>query len=54
MEFNPEQQPVMHSVDASKCKSIKELGTLLNALGLAMSAEYAEANGLTHLLKIEE
>ena len=56
MEFNPEQpeQPQMYGVDATKAKSIKELGTLLNALGLGMTKEYAEVNGLTHLLKIEE
>ena len=55
MEFNPEQteQPKLYSVDASRVKSIEELGTLLNALGLGMTMEYAEANGLTHLLVIE-
>ena len=54
MEFSSEQQPVMYSVDASKCKSVKELGMLLNALGLGMTKEYADENGLTHLLKIQE
>ena len=56
MEYNPEQteQPQMYGVDAAKAQSIEELGMLLNALGLGMTKEYAEVNGLTHLLKIEE
>ena len=48
------QQPKLYALDASKCKSIKELGTLLNALGLAMAKEYAVEHGLEHLLIIEE
>lgn len=48
-----QEQPVVYPIDATKCKSIKEVGLLMNALGLAMTKEYAEANKLSHLL-IEE
>ncbi len=48
------QQPEVFPIDATKCQSLEEVGMLLNALGLAMTKEYAEQNGLTHLLKIEE
>ena len=48
------QQPEVFPIDATKCKSLEEVGMLLNALGLAMTKEYAEQNGLTHLLKTEE
>ena len=47
-------QPTVYPVDATQCRDIKEMGMLMNALGLAMTKEYAEANGLMHLLKIEE
>ena len=43
-------QPTVVPVDATKCKSVEEMGMLLNALGLAMTKEYAVENGLTHLL----
>ena len=49
-----QQQPVVYPVDATQCKDIQEMGMLMNALGLAMTKEYAEENGLMHLLKIEE
>ena len=48
------QQPEVFPIDATKCQSLEEVGMLLNALGLAMTKEYAEQNGLTHLLKTEE
>jgi len=48
------QQPEVFPIDATQCKSLEEVGMLLNALGLAMTKEYAEQNGLTHLLKVEE
>jgi len=50
MEFNPEQQPVMVAIDATKCQSLVEMGMLLNALGMGMTVEYAQANNLEHLL----
>jgi len=43
-------QPEMFLVDATKAKSLEEMGIMLNALGLAMSEEYAKENGLEHLL----
>ena len=49
---NPEQ-PTVYPIDATKCNDIKEIGILLNALGMAMTKEYAEANGLSHLLILE-
>ena len=48
------EQPEVFPIDATKCQSLEEVGMLLNALGLAMTKEYAEQNGLTHLLKTEE
>lgn len=48
------EQPVVYAVDATKCNDLKEMGILMNALGIAMTQEYAEENGLMHLLKIEE
>jgi hypothetical protein len=50
-----EQQtpPPVFPIDARKCKSLEEVGLLINVLGMAMTKEYAEANGLQHLL-IEE
>lgn len=47
------EQPKMYAIDATKVRNVEEVGMLLNALGLAMTKEYAEANNLTHLL-IEE
>ena len=54
--FTPEQpqQPVVYPVDATKCQSLEEMGILFNALGIAMTVEYAEQMGLQHLLKLEE
>ena len=47
-------EPVVYPVDATKCKSLEEMGILFNALGIAMTVEYAEQMGLQHLLKMEE
>ena len=47
-------QPVVVPVDATKCKNLKEMGILFNALGIAMTKEYAEQMGLEHILKTEE
>ena len=47
------EQPTVYPIDATKCKNKKEIGILLNALGMAMTKEYAEANGLEHLLILE-
>ena len=53
-DFAPKQEPVVYPIDATKCKSMEEMGILLNALGMAMTKEYAAANKLEHLLKVEE
>ena len=47
------EQPIVYPVDATKA-TLEEMGILFNALGIAMTKEYAEERGLTHLLKIEE
>ena len=52
--FEPKEEPVVYPVDATKAKSLKEMGVLFNALGIAMTKEYAEQMGLKHLLKVEE
>lgn len=47
----PQQpQPQMIEIDATKCKSIKELGMLMNGLGLAVTEEWAKQNNLEHIL----
>ena len=46
--FTPEQ-PVVYPIDATKA-SLEEMGILFNALGIAMTKEYAEERNLTHLL----
>ena len=45
--------PVVYPVDATKAKSIEEMGILFNALGIAMTEEYAKERGLEHLLNTE-
>lgn len=54
LELVKPAQPKVYSIDATKCKSLEEMGILLNALGMAMTVEYAKENGLEHLLKMEE
>ena len=49
----PKQEPVVYPVDATKA-TLEEMGVLFNALGIAMTVEYAEQMGLEHLLKMEE
>jgi len=49
----PKQEPVVFPVDATKA-TLEEMGILFNALGIAMTKEYADEKGLLHLLKIEE
>ena len=44
------EQPEVFPIDATKCQSLEEMGMLLNALGMAMTKEYATANNLEHLL----
>ena len=44
-----QQQPVVFPVDATKA-TLEEMGILFNALGIAMTEEYAAERGLTHLL----
>jgi len=55
-EFNftptTENKPTVYPVDATKA-SLEEMGILFNALGIAMTKEYAQERGLEHLLKDE-
>lgn len=48
-----QQQPEVFPLDATKCQSMEEMGILLNALGMAMTKQYAKDNGLEHLLILE-
>jgi hypothetical protein len=50
MEFNPNPEPVVYPIDATKAKSLEEMGVLFNALGIAMTEEYAKERGLDHML----
>jgi len=56
-EFNytpvQKEEPTVYPIDATKATSIQEMGVLFNALGIAMTKEYAEQMGLLHLLKEE-
>ena len=45
-----QEQPEVFPIDATKVKSLEEMGLLMNALGLAMTKSYAAENGLEHLL----
>jgi len=42
-------EPTVYPVDATKA-SLEEMGILFNALGIAMTEEYAKERGLEHLL----
>ena len=42
-------EPTVYPVDATKA-TLEEMGILFNALGIAMTVEYAEERGLEHLL----
>ena len=42
-------EPTVYPVDATKA-SLEEMGILFNALGIAMTVEYAKERGLEHLL----
>ncbi len=46
-------EPTVYPVDATKAKSLEEMGILFNALGIAMTIEYAKERGLEHLLNTE-
>jgi hypothetical protein len=42
-------EPTVYPVDATKA-TLEEMGILFNALGIAMTVEYAKERGLDHLL----
>ena len=42
-------EPTVYPVDATKA-TLEEMGILFNALGIAMTVEYAKERGLEHLL----
>jgi hypothetical protein len=44
------QDKPMYPIDARKCQSVEELGLLFNVLGIAVTEEFAEQNGITHLM----
>ena len=48
-----ENKPEVFPIDARKCQSLEEMGLLINALGMAMTRDFAEEQGLTHLLNEE-
>ncbi len=53
INFTPQQEikPEVFPIDARKCKSLEEMGLIINALGMAMTKEFATENGLEHLLQ---
>jgi hypothetical protein len=50
INFTPQEQPTVYPVDATKATSIMDMAILFNALGIAMTEEYAKERGLEHLL----
>ena len=42
-------EPTVYPIDATKA-TLEEMGILFNALGIAMTEEYAKERGLEHLL----
>ena len=44
--------PIVYPVDATKA-TLEEMGVLFNALGIAMTVEYAKERGLEHLLNTD-
>ena len=48
-----ENKPEVFPIDARKCQSLEEMGLIINALGMAMTKEFAAENGLEHLLNEE-
>jgi len=42
-------EPTVYPIDATKA-TLEEMGILFNALGIAMTIEYAKERGLEHLL----
>jgi len=48
-----EDKPEVFPIDARKCKSLEEMGLIVNALGMAMTKEFAKEQGLEHLLNEE-
>ena len=52
LELVQPAQPKVYPVDATKA-TLEEMGVLFNALGIAMTVEYAEERGLLHLLNTE-
>jgi hypothetical protein len=53
INFTPQEQPTVYPVDATKATTLEEMGILFNALGIAMTIEYAKERGLEHLLNTE-
>lgn len=49
----PQEKPTVYPVDATKA-SLEEMGILFNALGIAMTKEYAEERGLLHLIDLNK
>lgn len=48
------QPPTVYPVITNNIKDLEDVKKLLNALGLAMTKEYAEENGLSHLIEVVE
>jgi|TARA_B110000977_G_scaffold154873_1_gene196930 hypothetical protein len=56
INFTPETTPTpptVYPIDATKA-TLEEMGVLFNALGIAMTIEYAKERGLEHLLNTTE
>lgn len=49
VETQQQEKPQVYPVDATKA-SLEEMGILFNALGIAMTKEYAQERGLEHLI----
>lgn len=51
--FQPvQEQPVVYPVLTENIKDLDDVKKLLKAIGLAMSEEYANENGMAHLIEV--
>jgi len=48
------EQPKVYPIDCSKIESLDDVKKLLDVLGLAMTPNFAEENGLSHLIEVPE
>ena len=48
------QQPELFNIDATRARSIQEIGILFNALGIAITEDFAKLHQLEHMIAWKE